>query len=60
VQKHLQVAHEQFRLGRLSPIDLAEAELLVVSATAKRGESIYNAKIALAQLEHATGRDVDP
>lgn len=56
---NLQVANEQFRLGRVSAIELAEAELLVASTAAKHGQSIYSAKIALAQLEHATGRDLD-
>lgn len=58
-KEHLQYVSEQFRLGRVSAIELAEAELLVASATAQHLQSIYTAKIALAQLERATGRDVD-
>jgi len=57
-QKNLRVVYEQLRLGRLSAVDLAEAQLLEASATVKRVQSMYNAKIALAQLEHATGRDI--
>jgi outer membrane protein len=58
-QKNLQVVQEQLRLGRISAVELAEAQLLAASAMAKRDQSIYNTKIALAQLEHATGgRDV--
>jgi outer membrane protein len=55
-QKNLQVVQEQLRLGRISAVELAEAQLLEASAMAKHDQSIYNAKIALAQLEHATGR----
>jgi len=58
-EENLQVMTEQFRLGRISAVELAEAELLVASATSQHVQSIYTAKIALAQLERATGRNVD-
>jgi outer membrane protein TolC len=58
-EENLQVMTEQFRLGRISAVELAEAEWLVASATSQHVQSIYTAKIALAQLERATGRNVD-
>jgi len=58
-EENLQVMTEPFRLGRISAVELAEAELLVTSATSQHVQSIYTAKIALAQLERATGRNVD-
>jgi outer membrane protein TolC len=59
-RQHLEFMREQFRLGRVSTVEMAEAELLDVSATAKRDQSIYHAKIALAQLDRMTGKDAAP
>jgi outer membrane protein TolC len=50
---------EQVRLGRASDVELAEAELLATSTNAKYLQSMCDAKIALAQLERATGQEVD-
>jgi outer membrane protein len=59
-EAHLRAMDEQFKLGRISAIELAEARLLVLSASTKHLQAIYNAKIAMAQLERATGRDMEP
>jgi outer membrane protein len=58
-EENLRVMQEQVRLGRASDVELAEAELLATSTNAKYLQSMCDAKIALAQLERATGQEVD-
>jgi outer membrane protein TolC len=54
-EESLELAREEYRLGKSSAVDLAEAEALLASTNASYAEAIYNYKIAIAQLERATG-----
>ena len=58
-EANLRVVEEHYRLGRVSGVELAEAESLLASTTTKHMQSLYNYHIAMAQLERAVGRDLD-
>ncbi len=58
-EENLELAREEFRLGKSSEIELAEAESLFASTTANHIQAIYNYKIAIAQLEKATGEKLE-
>ncbi len=57
-QENLELTEEEYRLGKSSAVDLAEAEALLASTNADHIEAIYNYKIAIAQLERATGEKI--
>lgn len=57
-EANLRVVEEHYRLGRVSGVELADAESLVASTTTKHMQSLYNYHIAMAQLERAVGRDL--
>lgn len=58
-EANLRVVEEHYRLGRVSGVELAEAESLLASTTTKHMQSLYNYHIAMAHLERAVGRDLD-
>jgi outer membrane protein TolC len=58
-EANFHVVEEHYRLGRVSGVELAEAESLLVSTTTKQMEALYNYHIAMAQLERAVGKDLD-
>ena len=55
---NLRAVEEHHRLGRVSGVELAEAESLVASTTTKHMQSLYTYHIAMAQLERAVGKDL--
>lgn len=58
-EENLELASEEYRLGKSSEVEFIEAESLLASTTADHIQAIYNYKIAIAQLERATGEKVE-
>ncbi len=58
-EENLELSTEEYRLGKSSEVELAEAESLLASTNANHIEAIYNYKIAIAQLERATGEKTE-
>lgn len=56
--ENLELTKELYNLGRVSEIDLLEAETLYSKSKSEYSESIYNYKIAVAMLEWATGEEL--
>ena len=58
-EENLELAREEYRLGKSSEVELVEAESILASTTADHIQAIYNYKIAIAQLERATGEKIE-
>ena len=58
-EENLELAREEYRLGKSSEVGLVEAESILASTTADHIQAIYNYKIAIAQLERATGEKIE-
>lgn len=58
--EHDAIVQSQYRIGRASVVDLAESEALLSATRADHLQALYDYEIALAQLERALGRKLDP
>jgi len=54
-RENLELTKELYNLGRVSEIDLMEAETLYSKSNTDHNESVYNYKIAAAMIDWATG-----
>ena len=58
-EENFLLAQEEYRLGKSSIVDFMESEALLAETTANYYKSIYDYKIAIAQLERAIGEKIE-